>query len=572
MSFLSSVTVPGSPAGSGGSAPPASSGFLDSIQLPDAATQEKVQTSNAIASQGQILKQQSQYDNSVGGFFKNTLGAAIAPFKAGYDAAAALVQPKSFNPITAGENGAKAVTDSFQKSIQDTSSKIDDAVTAFQNPSSSTSEKIGKTGDALVSVVNPIFSALTAPLQYATAIPGIGQAADKINEIFSAIGSGVGGHVATATVDDNPYLTQEQKANLRPLVSDTAALVGQLIAGKVDADVVGRIANNGKAILSESTKNLSTETAPKVADTSNATDNARFIQDTVDHHVQSSKMALNNLSPEDVASDGGLPSLLERTRTNIADGLAGEGLTDAGSAVRGLSFDPNETLDTFSDKASQAATHADVGTIPEAPSPDSTTGLPIKTEPIQTPIGNGDAIPHGLSKSVERDAIKNELTNSFGDLPTHNQMDMGQQADMAQSIMQNDMPRAVRIAMGKELPPEGLLAESMYTAMRIRAREAGDVGMMHRLATESIIPEHATGLGQRIKALDSGLRDDEKDPVDIIRDVKKAREDSLEKKTGKTNAKNVKDEVSNIKDDIKAAASKARPTWEDFVKELSCNA
>lgn len=593
MGFLDSVTVPGSsapPASGGKSSAPAAGGFLSSVQMPtsdQAAEAVKVQN---IDQSGQVAKQQADYDNSIGGFFKNTLGAAIAPFKQGYDAAAANVQPKSFNPLTVSAQGTKAVEDSFMDSVNQAGSKIDDAVTAFKTPTS-TSQKVGATGEAALGVVSPIFAALMAPLQYATAIPGIGQAADKVNEIFSAIGSGAGQHVATATVDDNPYLSPETKANIRPLVADTAGLVAQLIAGKAGADVVDKIASNGKTILNATTKDVTTQTAPKLAHSPDTTSNARFIQDTVDHHVQSSKMVLNNLPPEELEGLGGTSALLDRTRTNIADGLAGEGLNDAGTAVRGLTFDPNETLDTFSDKASMAAQHADTGTIaptmapaaasdavaaPEGtPTPivpeGSADGLPVRTEAVQKPVGNGDAIPHGLSKSVENEAIKAELTKSFGDLPTHNQMDMKVQADMAQNIMNTDMARAVRIAMGKELPPEGLLAESMYTAMRIRAREAGDAVMMHRLATESIVPEHATGLGQRIKALDSGLRDDEKDPVDLARDVKKAREAKVEKKTGKTVARNVKETVDDIKKDVKAARS-PRPTWEDFVKELSCNA
>lgn len=569
MGFLSDVTVPGatgSPASAASAGP--SSGFLASVKIPDAPTVQKVQTENNDASEGQVATQQASYDNSIGGFFKNAFGAAVAPFKAGYDAAAATVQPKSFNPLTIAQNGAKAVEDSFLSSLQQAKSKIDDAVTAWNAPST-VSDKISKTGEAAIGIVNPIFSALTAPLQFATAIPGIGQGADKINELFSAIGSGAGGSVATAYVDDNPYLTQEQKTNLRPLVSDTASLVAQLIAGKAGADVVDKVASNGKAILDESTKGLTTQTVPTEA---NASDASSFIQNTVDHHVQSAKMALNNLPPEELDANGGTPALLDQTRTNIADGLSAEGHTDAGNAVRGIQFDPNETLDTFSDKASSVASNADIGTpAPIVPRETAADGLPVQTEAVQKPIGNGDAIPHGLSRSVERDAIKTELTNSFGDLPTHNQMDMGHQADMAESIMNADPARAMRIAMGKELPPEGLLAESVYTAMRIRAREAGDVGTLHRLATESLVPEHATGLGQRIKALDSGLRNDEKDPVDLIRDVKKARDAAVEKKTGKTVSRNTAEEVGKIQDDIKAAASKARPTWEDFVKELSCN-
>lgn len=170
----------------------------------------------------------------------------------------------------------------------------------------------------------------------------------------------------------------------------------------------------------------------------------------------------------------------------------------------------------------------------------------------------------GLAKSVDRDAIASGLKSGLGNLPEYRHMDMNEQAKMAGDLIKRDPELAMKVALGEvPSPVHGLHSESVYTAIRIAARDAGDVEVLRQLATQSSIVSDATTLGQRIKALDSGQ---ETDPVSIIQDVKAAREKSV-------GTKKIAKETKIIADDIKNSIKKSssgRVSWEEFVKEIQC--
>lgn len=170
----------------------------------------------------------------------------------------------------------------------------------------------------------------------------------------------------------------------------------------------------------------------------------------------------------------------------------------------------------------------------------------------------------GLAKSVDKDAIASGLKSGLGNLPEYRHMDMNEQAKMAADLIKRDPELAMKVALGEvPSPVHGLHSESVYTAIRIAAREAGDVEVMRQLATQSSVVSDATTLGQRIKALDSGQ---ESDPVSIMQDVKAAREKNL---GTKKIAKETKTIANDIKESIKKSSS-GRVSWEEFVKEIQC--
>ena len=73
-------------------------------------------------------------------------------------------------------------------------------------------------------------------------------------------------------------------------------------------------------------------------------------------------------------------------------------------------------------------------------------------------------------------------------------------------------------------------------------------------------------MGQRIRTL--GERD-QASPVKVMVDIKKSREASLERVTKKSTTELRKQAVGEIKESIKKSASK-RPTWEEFIKQITC--
>lgn len=132
-----------------------------------------------------------------------------------------------------------------------------------------------------------------------------------------------------------------------------------------------------------------------------------------------------------------------------------------------------------------------------------------------------------LAVRAEADAIEAKLTEDFGPLAEYKTMNMKDQAERAQSVMEKDYEAAKRMAMGEELPPDGIREATMYEAVKIRAIAEGDVATLHKLATESTVPTKLSEYGQAIKAADSGLT---MDPVKDMQAVAKERAENAAKR------------------------------------------
>lgn len=177
-----------------------------------------------------------------------------------------------------------------------------------------------------------------------------------------------------------------------------------------------------------------------------------------------------------------------------------------------------------------------------------------------TPIGTGESAPSRLAANVETNAVEKKLTDTLGQLPEYNKVNMGEQARFASDLIKNEPDKAMNIAMGKEPPPAHILPEAVYTAMESKAVSEGDVDTLRRLATESNMSTQATAMGQRIRAL--GERD-QSSPVKIIREISDRRQARATPKIREATKAEIKTELG------KGTAAK-KETWDTFVKSISC--
>ena len=194
-----------------------------------------------------------------------------------------------------------------------------------------------------------------------------------------------------------------------------------------------------------------------------------------------------------------------------------------------------------------------------------------KETPAQPIDSGGPKTVSGLAKSVKSEAISAGLEKSIGHLPEFSTMDMGKQAELAKDLIAKNPEEAMKVAKGEiPSPNKELLAESVFTAFRVFARETDDVEMSTNITRELAGHSETAMLarlhGQQIKALDSGASDD---PLAVIKDVKETREAAVEKKSPGAIKKAKKEIADEISKEIKKTASK-RQTWEDFVKTLEC--
>jgi hypothetical protein len=188
-------------------------------------------------------------------------------------------------------------------------------------------------------------------------------------------------------------------------------------------------------------------------------------------------------------------------------------------------------------------------------------------KPVNTPEFKQPEIKTSkLAQGVADKALEKKLADGFEGLPEYAVVNVKDQVRAAKELVTLDREKAVRVALGQELPPEGILPESVFKVVEDEALKNGDVNLLRELATESHLTTEATGMGQRIRMLA------ERDPhsaVRNIREVIKAKEAAVQRRYGKVGEAKAKVKAS-IKSEVKKAAPKAKD-WAGFLEELKCN-
>ncbi len=203
---------------------------------------------------------------------------------------------------------------------------------------------------------------------------------------------------------------------------------------------------------------------------------------------------------------------------------------------------------------------------------------PVETESITVDViqpvqtlesfeGTGETKPRGLSEHIQAESIEKGLTDIFGDLPEYKVVKMKEQAQKIKEFIESDYNRAVSVAMGEENAPQGIIPEMTLAVLANIAVEKGDVNILRDLAVMSKLPETATTMGQRIRALGEISKDS---PIAVIQNVEKAKKRNYQKRKGDLKEAQKK-EVESIKEAIKKAKPDNGATLlAEFIKSLQC--
>lgn len=178
--------------------------------------------------------------------------------------------------------------------------------------------------------------------------------------------------------------------------------------------------------------------------------------------------------------------------------------------------------------------------------------------------GTGETKTRGLSLGVFEKAVENKLSEGLHDLPEYKTVNMAEQAKSAVDLVNKDYEMAKRIAMGEETAPKNVIPEAVYNAVEMKATSEGDAQTISNLAKSSLTTE-ATTMGQRIRTL---AERNPESAVGAIKDLEKTRGESVKRKV-KDVAKVTKDEIANIKEEIKKATPK-KGDWSAFIDSLGC--
>ena len=188
-----------------------------------------------------------------------------------------------------------------------------------------------------------------------------------------------------------------------------------------------------------------------------------------------------------------------------------------------------------------------------------------KLSPKEGVKGTGETKTRGLALGVETKAIQNKLTETLGDLPEYQAVNIKEQAKLAQELVSTDYDKAKRIAMGEELPPNNMLPESVFVAVEDKAIKENDINTIKDLAVSSGLVEEATTMGQRLRTL---AERDPESPVTAIKSLSKARESEAVKKN-LSPKKMIKNDVKQIKESVNKL-SPTKETWAEFIKSIQC--
>jgi len=175
----------------------------------------------------------------------------------GYKQAAAQVQDKTFDP----NEWAKTSFESWSSAITEAGNKIYDAKETVADSHKTALEKGVSIGEAGIGVLDALFSVAMTPLQVMSKIPVLGQAVDKVNELFSAIGGGASS-IATKTIVQNLPISQKAKDTISPLVGEVSALTAQLITIGKGEDIIGKIADKTKQITGHLSTDIKEQAIP----------------------------------------------------------------------------------------------------------------------------------------------------------------------------------------------------------------------------------------------------------------------------------------------------------------------
>jgi archaellum component FlaC len=148
-----------------------------------------------------------------------------------------------------------------------------------------------------------------------------------------------------------------------------------------------------------------------------------------------------------------------------------------------------------------------------------------RIDAIDTHLSNGQTKTAAAART-EADAIKDGITKGYGDDVVSYAKEPGwldNQATMSKQLIDQDYEKAKRIAMGQEPAPDGLMASSVYEAVKRRAKAIGDNNLRKLLATESTVPTQGMEKGRFNAAF---AYRDKTDPVVALQDIVKARKNS----------------------------------------------
>jgi len=370
-----------------------------------------------------------------------------------------------------------------------------------------------------IGAANLGFLPVSAGMSSAEELPVVGPIAKGINYIFGKAGE-LGSWEADTIVDALPISDNTKKEIIQP-ARELAGLLNMVALGKVahetakdvnsryteKLDMIEEKRNNGIKLTRTEQAFINSDKAIKAAET---------ITGKTIVTIQDVKNRISELR--------------NKLRKDIPKGYEEFKSENVPAVKEAVSQPESATKSTFVESVKTPELSPEVKTGPTA---ESKTGVDIKTE-----------------------AFERGIQQDFGDVAEYKVMSMKEQSRMAEQLINTNAELAKKVAVGDAVPPEGLKAGSVFTALKNRAIASGDIETLRTLAKSNL----ASRLGQEVKAFDDSSITG--DPVKAMKSVAESRKRNIK-------PERVKEEKAKIKSEIAKSSPKLKD-WDSFIKSIQC--
>lgn len=201
-----------------------------------------------------------------------------------------------------------------------------------------------------------------------------------------------------------------------------------------------------------------------------------------------------------------------------------------------------------------------------------TVPIEEKNTPASKAVKTGNERVESLTaKKIEAKAIEKKLiTEPFESLSSHEKVVIEDQRTAIDKLYKEDPDRIMRIAMGEEKAPEGMLESIVYRKAVSEVTNGTDA---HRLANSPFLENEVAPAAQTLRGMQEYGGIDEADPVNKIRETNKVLENNAKEKIekGKTVKQVKKEFVKKAEKTIKAKTPKVSfKKVQDFINMLEC--
>lgn len=498
---------------------------------------------------------------------KTFLGGAAE----GYQSAAAAAPPKTaFTSFNNMYDALDAGANSLVSTIKDSGQKLADFEAVLMDPNSDAVRKIASGGEAALGVINGLFTIVTAPLAGISTIPVVGSVADKVNEVMAAIGGGFSASAVTA-LNDLP-ISEEHKQQLRPLVGDLAALVGQAVVGGKAGEVLPDIVAKAKHVtntIADGIKQSASRPEAKAVLEQTPIPQAKPIEPIIKPEVPRTGTTphdeyARSQGYEPYTPDANLPEI--QTGPKYKNGLPTIQTAELprASKVKGdLTYVPepkpvftapdpafDQVMATEAPKTAKAAAPAKLpGNAPQLPTP--------KIEKTATTKASK------IGQSIEAKAVEDKLTKGFGETAQYDPITIKDQSEKATNLINSNPELARAIVRGDEPLPQGLRGTALITAMEEYVKKNPNADVAYELAN-SPLTSTTSAAAQELRLAAERAPDS---AIVRIQDIKRARENDAGPKPDvqkRAILKTLKSETEKVN------LSKEDLSWNKFLEEITC--